>query len=144
MLKISAAEWQVMRIIWANKAIKSSEIITILKDNSHWSQSTIKTLLGRLIDKGLVKAQREGRAFIYQASIQQMTYQKKMLADDFSRICQKEHPNLLLDLLADMPMTEEVLQAFKTLLEEKAGKLVDHIPCNCPLGQCKCHQKVGD
>lgn len=144
MLKISAAEWQVMRIIWANNGIKSSEIIAILKDNSHWSQSTIKTLLGRLIDKGLVKRQREGRAFIYQANIQQTTYQKKMLADDFSRICQKEHPDLLLDLLADMPMTEEVLEAFEKLLKEKSEKLVADIPCNCPLGQCKCHQKVGD
>lgn len=33
MQQISAAEWEVMRVVWASGDIKSSDIITILRKN---------------------------------------------------------------------------------------------------------------
>lgn len=51
MQTISEAEWEVMRVIWARKQLKSSDIIDILQEKFQWSPSTIKTLLGRLVDK---------------------------------------------------------------------------------------------
>lgn len=51
MQQISAAEWEVMRVVWASGDIKSSDIITILRKKYQWSDSTIKTLIGRLVKK---------------------------------------------------------------------------------------------
>lgn len=51
MQQISAAEWEVMRVVWASGDIKSSDIITILRKKYQWSDSTIKTLIGRLVEK---------------------------------------------------------------------------------------------
>lgn len=48
---ISDAEWEVMRVVWANGDMKSSEIIAILHAKYHWSDSTVKTLIGRLVKK---------------------------------------------------------------------------------------------
>lgn len=53
MQQISAAEWEVMRVVWASGDIKSSDIITILRKKYQWSDSTIKTLIGRLVEKRL-------------------------------------------------------------------------------------------
>ena len=53
MLTISSAEWEVMRVLWAKGQATSSEIIAILAKKLDWSASTVKTLLGRLADKGL-------------------------------------------------------------------------------------------
>ena len=54
MLTISSAEWEVMRVLWAKGQATSSEIIAILSKKLDWSASTVKTLLGRLADKGKV------------------------------------------------------------------------------------------
>ncbi len=48
---ISDAEWEVMRVVWVSGDIKSSDIITILRKKYQWSDSTIKTLIGRLVKK---------------------------------------------------------------------------------------------
>ena len=65
MLTISSAEWEVMRVLWAKGQATSSEIIAILAKKLDWSASTVKTLLGRLADKGYLTSHRQGRGFIY-------------------------------------------------------------------------------
>ena len=50
---ISDAEWEVMRIIWTLETASSSEVIKELQAKKDWSESTIKTLMGRLVQKGL-------------------------------------------------------------------------------------------
>lgn len=51
MQQISAAEWEVMRVVWTYGTVKSSDIIMILGKGRKWSDSTIKTLIGRLVKK---------------------------------------------------------------------------------------------
>ena len=48
---ISAAEWQVMRVLWAQPGTTSQEIIQALKEGFDWQATTVKTLLGRLRKK---------------------------------------------------------------------------------------------
>lgn len=59
-MNISDAEWEVMRIIWTLDEVKSSEIIDQLSEKMSWTESTIKTLIRRLVDKGLVKIKKKG------------------------------------------------------------------------------------
>ena len=48
---ISAAEWQVMRVLWAQPGTTSQEIIQALQEGFDWQATTVKTLLGRLRKK---------------------------------------------------------------------------------------------
>ena len=51
-LRISAAEREVMRIIWdAKEAISASEIIRALEPSSSWKPKTVRTFLNRLVAK---------------------------------------------------------------------------------------------
>ena len=49
---ITDAEWEVMRIVWANTHVTSKEVISILNEKMNWKQATTKTLLGRQAEKG--------------------------------------------------------------------------------------------
>lgn len=48
---ISAAEWEVMRVVWAHRETNSRTIIASLEDKKDWKAATIKTLIGRLTKK---------------------------------------------------------------------------------------------
>ncbi len=50
-IPMSSAELSVMHVIWAQGEIRSRELIDILQQSQTWSESTIKTLLGRLVKK---------------------------------------------------------------------------------------------
>lgn len=70
---ISEAEWEVMKILWKQP---SSTLSDIVKDrdleDQNWSYSTVKTLLRRLVDKGVVDVDKSvANSFKYKAAIQE-------------------------------------------------------------------------
>ena len=42
-IKITDAEWEVMRVVWAHGSVTSREIIEILESKMQWKAPTIKT-----------------------------------------------------------------------------------------------------
>lgn len=139
--RISNAEWEVMRVVWTYGTVRSSDIIMILGKSRKWSDSTIKTLIGRLVKKNLLTSYRQGRAYIYQALLDKTLLQKEALATVLDGICQRQHARLLLERLYDLPMTLEEIGAFQELLEVKKENAVLEVPCNCLPGQCHCQKK---
>ncbi|VGU11056.1 CopAB ATPase metal-fist type repressor [Streptococcus pyogenes] len=139
--RISNAEWEVMRVVWTYGTVKSSDIIMILGKGRKWSDSTIKTLIGRLVKKNLLTSYRQGRTYIYQALLDETLLQKEALATVLDGICQRQHTRLLLERLYDLPMTLEEIGAFQELLEVKKENTVLEVPCNCLPGQCHCQKK---
>jgi BlaI family penicillinase repressor len=63
--RISPAEWQVMKVVWAESPIRARDIIARLAGGQNWSDKTVRTLLARLVKKRVISFQREGRAYLY-------------------------------------------------------------------------------
>lgn len=61
---ISESEWKVMEALWQQPGASLSQVVDALSATG-WSYSTIKTLLGRLVAKGHVTAQRQGKNYNY-------------------------------------------------------------------------------
>jgi BlaI family penicillinase repressor len=63
--KISDAEWEIMKIIWANSEISSFNIIKKLKDKSEWKPATIRSLINRLLNKNAIGFNKSGHEYLY-------------------------------------------------------------------------------
>lgn len=65
---ISDAEWRVMRAVWRSpQPTTSNTIISRLAAETDWAGGTIKTLLHRLVQKGVLDFQRKGNRYLYRA-----------------------------------------------------------------------------
>lgn len=53
-LAISAAEWEIMRVVWAEGAVTSRQVIDTMLGLSDWKEGTIKSMLNRLTKKGVL------------------------------------------------------------------------------------------
>ncbi len=70
--RISDTEWELMRIIWARQPVTSAEIIGTLREaDPTWHPVTAKTLLNRLVKKGVLSHTRQGRAYLYRARVEE-------------------------------------------------------------------------
>ena len=65
--QISDAEWQVMHEIWLAEPVTSNRIHSRLREKTQWSAGTIKTLLHRLVEKGVLEFQRKGNRYLYRS-----------------------------------------------------------------------------
>jgi BlaI family penicillinase repressor len=71
---ITVAESLVMKLLWARSPRRSEELIAELGPSENWSETTVRTLLARLVKKGAVAAEPEGRRFLYRPLISQADY----------------------------------------------------------------------
>jgi BlaI family penicillinase repressor len=52
---ITAAEWEVLDVLWKRGAISASQLTTTLKSKTNWSLGAVRTFLTRLINKGVIR-----------------------------------------------------------------------------------------
>ena len=64
-MSISDAEAVVMEVLWQRHPQGADEVVAALSARSDWAEPTIKTLLNRLLNKGAVRAARDGRRYLY-------------------------------------------------------------------------------
>jgi BlaI family transcriptional regulator, penicillinase repressor len=64
-VSVSEAESVVLAVLWRDGPMATEAVVTALAEQQHWQESTIKTLLNRLLKKGAVEARKEGRRYIY-------------------------------------------------------------------------------
>ncbi|MFT7721809.1 MAG: BlaI/MecI/CopY family transcriptional regulator [Roseateles sp.] len=62
---ISEAEARVMQQLWQHAPQAADEIAAALGPQQGWQPATVKTLLNRLLQKGALTAERDGRRFLY-------------------------------------------------------------------------------
>ena len=63
--RISDAELQVMQALWAKSPLSANELADSIGPANGWSLATVKSLLSRLLTKGAIAADAEGRRFNY-------------------------------------------------------------------------------
>lgn len=70
--KISETEWEIMKVLWSKAPCSASEVIdTLMAADPSWHPKTIKTFLTRLVSKGALGFQKEGRAYVYLPLVKQ-------------------------------------------------------------------------
>lgn len=138
-INITDAEWEVMRTIWAKENIIIRDIIDILQRKKQWSVATIKTLIGRLSNKGIISSEKDGRKFIYSANITEEEFLENLSNQIYLRICKKKQGKTIGKLIDIIEISKFDIEDLIKRLEEKKEDAPNEVECNCLPGQCKCH-----
>ncbi|TWI07956.1 BlaI/MecI/CopY family transcriptional regulator [Aerolutibacter ruishenii] len=64
-MQISEAESIVMDVLWRRHPLAADGVVAALGDARQWQEATIKTLLNRLLKKGAITAEKDGRRYLY-------------------------------------------------------------------------------
>jgi BlaI family penicillinase repressor len=73
-MKISNSELQVMDALWSEHPLTVGQVIDRLQQQCDWQESTIKTLLTRLIQKEAIARHKVERRYLYEPLISRKAY----------------------------------------------------------------------
>ena len=65
-MKLTEAEWLIMKALWEAHPAKARDIAHRLPAGVKWAYTTIKTMLTRLADKGMVSESKQGNVSLYE------------------------------------------------------------------------------
>ena len=113
--KITGSELEVMKLLWrAENALPITEIREKLQKTKGWEPATIKTLVGRLVNKGVVR-QEKRNVFYYSPLITEKEYSTWATQDLISRVYNGSARNLISALVNSDGLTEEDLDELRQM-----------------------------
>jgi BlaI family penicillinase repressor len=120
--RILDTEWDLLGVLWACERATAREVADALQQQRGWAYSTVKTLLDRLVERGLVRARKVGNVWEYEPAIQRGEAQRTAW-DRFVRTVCGGSLNPALEFLAkDARLSKRERERLERLLEEEKGK----------------------
>src|SRR5260221_12139990 len=118
-VQISDAEWVVMEPIWQAGACTAADVIKRLRATHDWNHSTIRTLLARLVEKGVLDYQVDGSRYIYRAAVSRKSCVRQEGRSFLEKVFGGDVGALLAHFVADASLDQDQLEQLQQLLAQQ-------------------------
>lgn len=116
--RISEAEHAVMEALWDTSPLTAADVCEKVCVSRDWSMPTVKTLLSRLVTKGAVDTEADGRRFLYSPTIARSDYVGHESRRMVDRLFGGSPASLFAQLVESEALTDEDLVEIERLLKE--------------------------
>ena len=117
---ISEAEFEVMKIVWKSAPINTNEITERLLKTTSWSAKTVQTLIKRLVTKGALTYEKQGRVFVYTPLVEENEYISQQSNSFIKRFYDGDISAMLSAYLENNQLSETELNHLRSLLSKKS------------------------
>ena len=120
--QISEAEFEVMKIVWQYAPVNTNEITEKLLQTTAWSPKTIQTLIKRLVTKGVLSYEKQGRIFVYTPLVQESKYINQESDSFLDRYYDGDITSMLSSYLENGKLSETEINTLRSLLSKRPKK----------------------
>jgi BlaI family transcriptional regulator, penicillinase repressor len=68
-VELTEGEWEIMKVVWEKEPCAAGDVQDELAKTRNWAYSTVKTLMDRMVDKGLLKIEKVRNLQLFRACI---------------------------------------------------------------------------
>lgn len=115
---VSNAELEILKVLWCREPQNASSIISQLQLEHDWHEKTIRTLLNRLVSKGVLSFERQGRAYLYSSRITQAEYQNHVSTKLVDKIFSGRISPLVAGFAQSGRLQDEDIESLKALIAQ--------------------------
>ena len=118
MERIGEAEYAVMEVLWEDAPLTATEVAERVPAARGWSIRTVKTMLARLLAKGVLAHEEEGRRYLYRPAIDREEY----VAEESGRMIDRMFDGRVTPLVAQLAARDRLspadIEEIEALLKE--------------------------
>jgi len=118
-IRITEAEWEVMAVVWDRTPVAASTVVEVLEDRKRWTLATVRTLLRRLVNKGALQQEFEGKRYIYTPLISMAECSRQESESFLDRVLGRAPSEAILHLVKRADLSKEDIQELRRILNNK-------------------------
>ena len=115
---ISDAEWQVIQVLWDLKEATAGEIIARLEGHTDWNHRTIRTMVRRLVEKGLVQCEVNGQRYLYRPLVTRQSCVRDEGRSFLDRVFRGDASSLLIHFAREAGLSRTKIDELRKLLDD--------------------------
>lgn len=121
-MQISDAEWIIMNFIWSSSPIEASEVIDQIAADNGWSAATVKTMLHRLVRKGVLATEQKGKKYVYTPAVRRDACVRQASRSFLERVFGGDAIPALIHFVKTAKLTAKDVVEIRALLDEKTNR----------------------
>ena len=118
MMKISAAESQVMEALWRTGSMTPDEIVAEVGPANGWARNTVRVLITRLLNKGAILGAKEEGRVLYRPLLARSDYVQAESQGLLDRLFEGKLAPLVAHFAEHRNLTPEELEKLNALIAE--------------------------
>lgn len=117
--RLPDAELEIMLVIWkTGKPVSSSYILDQLQGKRNWALATLMTVLSRLVDKGFLYCEKEGRSNTYRPAILETEYKESEGKSTLEKLFGNSLQDMVMSLYNGKAIDKSDLAELRKLLDK--------------------------
>jgi BlaI family penicillinase repressor len=117
--ELTEAEWEIIQVVWEHQPCAAPTVQEQLEARKKWTYSTVKTLMDRMVGKGLLTTERIRNLILYSAVITRGQAQKGELTRTLARAFGGAFTPMMQFMLDSNALSETELNELETLIRRK-------------------------
>ena len=121
-MQISDAEWVVMNLIWSSSPIEAAGVIDQIAADNGWSAATVKTMLHRLLRKGALATEQNGKKYVYTPAVRRDACVRQASRSFLDRVFGGDATPALIHFANTDKLTDKDVVEIRAMLDKKTNR----------------------
>ncbi|HKI72039.1 MAG TPA: BlaI/MecI/CopY family transcriptional regulator [Verrucomicrobiae bacterium] len=122
-VELTEAEWTIIKAVWQHEPCAAPTIQEKLHKKTDWTYSTVRTLMDRMVAKGLLTAEKIRNLTLYRSAVTRQQAQRGELLYALKNAFNGALTPMLQCLLETGDLTAEELIELESLIKEKKKRI---------------------
>ncbi len=119
---LSEAEWDILRVVWENDPCAAGTVQESLADSRQWAYSTVKTMMDRMVAKGLLGMTKIRNLQLFTATITPAEAKRREVKRTLKRAFDGALTPLVQFLVEQDEFSQDDIQALRGIVKQAEKK----------------------
>jgi len=120
--ELTEGEWAIIQAVWENEPCAAPTVQEKLETRKNWTYSTVKTMMDRMVTKGLLKTERMRNLILYRSVVTRIQAQKSEIMRTVKRAFDGALTPMMQFLLNNHKLSQKQLNELERLIKKKRIK----------------------
>ena len=117
--ELTEGEWAIIRAVWDNEPCAAPTVQEELAGHKNWTYSTVKTMMDRMVTKGLLRTERIRNLILYRSAITRKQAQSGEIMRTVKRAFNGALTPMMQFLLDNNELSPKQLNELEALIKKK-------------------------
>jgi BlaI family penicillinase repressor len=113
------SEWAILQVVWDLGPCAAPAVQEVLQKDKGWAYTTVKTLMDRMVRKGLLRTERVRNLYLYRAAITRPEAQRSEILRTIKRAFDGAMTPMMQFLIESESLSDEEYQELERLIRSR-------------------------
>ncbi len=118
-MELFESEWAILQAVWGHEPCAAPTVQEVLQEEKGWAYTTVKTLMDRMVKKGLLRTERLRKLYLYRSAITRAQAQRSEIMRTVKRAFDGALTPMMQFLIENEKLSDEEYRQLEQMLKNR-------------------------